>query len=83
MEYKEAYEVWQKCKKYDNVNGRRMIPVIVPLSKDDRDIFLSQVTSKTISNAVVLNYCASPKFTVVYIYQKGDIMDYVLIDDSI
>lgn len=79
MEYSEAQELWRKCRKHWNVNGRRMIPVIVPLSKDDRDIFLSQVTSKTISKAVVLNYCASPKFTVVYIYQKGDILDYVLV----
>ena len=79
MELSEAQELWRKCRKHWDVNGRRMIPVVVPLSKDDRDIFLSQVTSKTISKAVVLNYSASGKFTVAYIFQKGDIMDYVLL----
>jgi len=52
MEYSEAHVLRNKCRQYDVVNGRRMIPVVVPELQEDRDRFLSEVTAKTISKAL-------------------------------
>lgn len=81
MEYGEAHDLRKKCRQYVNVKGKRMIPVVAPELKEDCDKFLSEVDSKTIHKAFDLTYSSNDQFTIVYIFQKGDINDYILLDD--